>query len=339
MELSDKKKDMADGVSIVVVTYNGAGRIEETLKHIAGQSGLNFDIELLVIDNCSTDDTASKAKELWKEYGKPFTLKVIAEPRQGTMYARKRGIDESSYRYILYCDDDNWLSPDYVSVAYHIIKSSSEIAAVGGKGVAYYKQGIEVPGWMHLYEKNLGTGPQGTDGDTTYAKGCLYTAGAILDKLWIEKLYSRGFKSILKGRDGNSLVAGEDTELTYALKLIGGRLYYSSEMTFKHYIPENRVQWDYIKKLWYSFGVSDFIISPYPQHFSKRPVSNVRFLAGRLKDIFLLLFKKMIFGHKVGDKRILLLERQKGNLYSYFKYRANFKACQNIVKELDSFAC
>ena len=100
------------GISIVIVTYNGLTRLKPTLEHLAKQIGIDFSVELLVIDNCSTDGTGKFVIDTWKKLHNPFNLRVILEKTPGQMYARERGVNEATYRYILYCDDDNWFTKD-----------------------------------------------------------------------------------------------------------------------------------------------------------------------------------------------------------------------------------
>lgn len=258
---------------MVIVTYNGSERLEQTLIHLSKQKSIDFNIEILLIDNNSTDDTAKKAASLWETLNACFEIRIVSELQPGTMFARKRGIQEAKYRYMLYCDDDNWLNPNYVSIAYSCISKNEDIAALGGRGIMEHEKGFKAPFWIEDYQSSYGAGNQGREtGDITHGKGCLYTAGTILDLKWLDKLYQLGFVSSLKGRDSKTLVAGEDTELTYALKVIGGKLYYNSEMHFKHFMPSGRINWQYLKKLWWAFGYSDQVISPYIYFFSKRKI-------------------------------------------------------------------
>lgn len=330
--MNDKK--YIEGVSVVIVTYNGSNRLLPTLTHLAKQKNIAFDFEIILVDNNSSDGTSEKAQQLWNELKSPFTLRIVSEKQPGTMYARKRGVNESRYRYMLYCDDDNWLNEEYVSTAYHIISQHNQIAAVGGKGIMEYELGFKVPDWMKEYEHNFGTGAQGKqDGDTTNDKGCLYTAGAIIDLKWLDKLYGMGFSSTLTGRDGKTLVAGEDTELMYALRIIGGKLYYSSKMTFKHYMPAARINWKYLKKLWFGFGMADFVLYPYANYFKKRENPTVlRLLLATFKQLLILRVKKSMNKSVVGDRNELLYIKKKGFLMSVLKNKHLYKkAILNIT--------
>lgn len=328
-----------NGVSIVIVTFNGAARLQPTLEHLALQKDIDFPVEVVLVNNNSTDATVQTAEDYWKANGEPFPLHIFLEPRPGTMFARKTGIEKATYRYILYCDDDNWLCPEYVATAYNIISSDQEIAAVGGKGNIQYAEGFTPPEWIIPYEINFGNGPQGKkDGDITYSKGCLYTAGAILDTVWLEKLYKKGFVSSLNGRDGKTLVAGEDTELTMALKLIGGKLYYSSAMHFQHYMPPARITWAYLKKLYYAFGYAGFTISPYFFYFKKRPYpSRKKLLKKHIKILLKLLRRKLREQPKEGDRLLLDIAQKKGELKAilsnYQNYQSNIEVIEKIRPE------
>lgn len=327
-----------DGVSVVIVTYNGSERLVPTLDFLSKQENIHFKFEILVVDNNSTDSTSKKTYEIWEELGKPFKINVIKEITPGSMYARKKGIENSSFRYILFCDDDNWLNPGYVSQAYEIIRNKSEIAAVGGMGIMEYEKDIHPPRWLKNYEKNFGCGPQGkSDGDTTDVKGCLYSAGAIFDKVWLEKLDTMGFCPTLDGRNKTSLLGGEDTELTFALKLIGGRLYFSSELWFKHYMPKERLEWPYLKKLWRSFGSSNFIISAYNDGNESLTFKNLLVKEYRnLKRIMYLYIQFLIKSPREGDHKILEQERKIGELKAFVTAFDKFQSNTRQVKELRS---
>jgi len=334
--MSVTKKTYIKGVSVVIVTYNGIKRLLPTLTHLAKQKNIDFDVEIILVDNNSSDGTSEKAQQLWDELKSPFILRIVSEKQPGTMYARKRGINESKYRYMLYCDDDNWLCEDYVSTAYSTIVKDSQIAAVGGKGIMEYEAGFDVPHWMKEYEHNFGTGAQGEkDGDTTNDKGCLYTAGAIIDLKWLDKLYELGFSSSLKGRDGKTLVAGEDTELMYALRLIGGKLYYSSKMTFKHYMPSTRINWEYLKKLWLGFGIADIIISPYAHFFNHTKAPSQFFL---ILSSYKIMIKNKVKENTPYNHQELIYLKKKGNfigaLHHFHQYKQTIKNILTLTKEV-----
>lgn len=324
------------GVSIVLCCYNSKNRIVPTLQHLLKQEGIFFSWEVLLIDNNSTDGTSEIALNVWQVNNSPCELRIVQERKAGTMVARYRGILEAQFRYLLFCDDDNWFHPGYVKNAFEKIQHDTSIAAVGGMGRLEFEPGFTPAVWVVKFQKSFGAGPQGkTDGDTTYGKGCLYTAGAILDRAWLDRLYSLGFESSLKGRHGKSLVAGEDTELTYALKLIGGKLHYSSDMHFKHFMPNGRMTWAYLKRMWEAFGYSDFLISPYKIHFRQ----------GKHKPYFIIILYQLVlllrsyflasaalFSH--GNNNVLKLYRNLGKLKASLFHYDTFIRNRKMVEKL-----
>jgi glycosyltransferase involved in cell wall biosynthesis len=328
------------GISVVLCAYNSKNRIVSTLQHLSQQKGIFFSWEILLIDNNSLDNTSGIALETWTASLSPCELRIIKEPKAGTMHARHRGIVESGYRYLLFCDDDNWFNPLYVKTAFEIIHNDPAIAAVGGCGILEFEAGFNPSEWVEKFKKTFGAGPQGKiDGDTTDGKGCLYTAGAILDRVWLERLYNFGFTSSLKGRDGKSLVAGEDTELTYALKLIGGKLFYSSQMHFKHFMPRGRITWPYVKKMWRSFGYSDFLISPYVNHFkNRRQHAFTVIILQRIIALSRSFVRAVVASFAEGNKNVLQFQRAIGEfkaaVFNYKTFLRNQQMVANLLRHI-----
>ncbi len=81
------------GVSILISTYNGALRIEQTLKSLSKIDILNLPfVELILIDNASTDNTLAIGIEIWERFGAPFPMIALSEKRPGKIYAQGKRI-------------------------------------------------------------------------------------------------------------------------------------------------------------------------------------------------------------------------------------------------------
>lgn len=92
-------------VSVLVTTYNSEKSIERTLKSILNQVGIGkeFDIELIVADDCSTDKTI----EIVKSYN--LILLSNIENSGGPNKGRNLGLKRASGDYICIVDhDDEW---------------------------------------------------------------------------------------------------------------------------------------------------------------------------------------------------------------------------------------
>lgn len=91
-------------VSVIVPTFNRAHFLTETIDSILSQTFKNF--ELIVVDNCSTDNT----REVIHSYNDE-RLKYYTNPNNGIIAVnRNYGIRKSLGEYIAFCDDDDlWL--------------------------------------------------------------------------------------------------------------------------------------------------------------------------------------------------------------------------------------
>jgi hypothetical protein len=67
----------------------------------------------------------------------------------------------------------------------------------------------------------------------------------ICNKDW-KYLREIGFAFLTSKRPGKA--AGEDHETAIGLLLLGKKIYYSDKLTYKHYMPANRISWDSLKK-------------------------------------------------------------------------------------------
>ncbi|WP_166832036.1 glycosyltransferase family 2 protein [Thalassoroseus pseudoceratinae] len=95
--------EIAPTVSVVIPCYNAAPFLRETLDSALNQT--HPPLEILVIDDGSTDDSAAIAES----YGGP--VRVLRQPNQGESVARNWGIEEAKGDWIAFLDaDDIWRS-------------------------------------------------------------------------------------------------------------------------------------------------------------------------------------------------------------------------------------
>src|SRR5438128_1394037 len=79
-------------VSVVLCTYNRAVRLKAALDALLAQD-TSLDYEVIVVDNNSSDDTASMVREVVGR--RDDCVRYVFEGRQGLSHARNRGIDEA----------------------------------------------------------------------------------------------------------------------------------------------------------------------------------------------------------------------------------------------------
>ena len=96
---------MKDLVSIITPTYNSEKYISETIQSIQAQTHTNW--ELLITDDCSTDQTIKTVKRFQENDSRIRLYKL--EKNQGAGIARNNSIIKATGRYIAFCDsDDQW---------------------------------------------------------------------------------------------------------------------------------------------------------------------------------------------------------------------------------------
>ncbi len=257
---------MTNGISVIICCYNSEKRLPETLKHIALQQVDDaISWEVLVINNNSSDNTREVAIQEWNTYQTPdLRFEVIDEPKPGLNHAREKGISESKYKYVIFCDDDNWLAENYVQDAYNILHSNNRIAVLGGHGEPVFESAIPPHFWKNQYDA-LAVGPQSLhEGNITDSRGVVYGAGMVLNKeAYFTLKEKHHFRFLTTDRNGSSLISGGDFELCIAFRNAGYQIWYSGKLRFRHYIPSNRTEIGYYKKLFEAFGRTDYLLLSY----------------------------------------------------------------------------
>ncbi|WP_229106523.1 bifunctional glycosyltransferase/CDP-glycerol:glycerophosphate glycerophosphotransferase [Paenibacillus sp. 1001270B_150601_E10] len=99
---------MGFDISVIIPTFNVERYIEEALISVVNQN-FSGSIEIIVIDDCSTDRTTEIVGDFKQRYS-DYSVTLLHQPqnlRQGT--ARNRGIKEAKGKYLLFLDGDDFL--------------------------------------------------------------------------------------------------------------------------------------------------------------------------------------------------------------------------------------
>lgn len=117
-------------VSILVSTYNKSQFIEKTIHSLAIQTMNINDFELIVVDDCSTDDTLKLVKEATADF--PNHKVIQLDVNSGTpAEPRNTAIDVSVGKYLMFIDGDDWLPTDSVEKLYNLISKNNTDYAAG----------------------------------------------------------------------------------------------------------------------------------------------------------------------------------------------------------------
>ena len=127
-------------VSVIVPTFNNGSLLAETLDSALGQTCT--DCELIVVDDGSTDDTATIVQ---RDY--PIA-RYIFQPNRGPAAARNAGVASAQGEFIAFCDHDDLWNPEHLQTLLDGFAADPEVALVFDNA-QYFGAGVEPDKW-HL---------------------------------------------------------------------------------------------------------------------------------------------------------------------------------------------
>jgi glycosyltransferase involved in cell wall biosynthesis len=123
-------------VSVIIPTYNRAHFIGEAIESILNQDIRDCQIEIIVVDDGSTDNT----KEVLGKFGN--RIRYIYQDNRGAGPARNRGIDEATGEWISFLDsDDRWL-PGKLSLQFKVLDAFPGYNAIHSEFLIFDKTEI-----------------------------------------------------------------------------------------------------------------------------------------------------------------------------------------------------
>ncbi|MES1046061.1 glycosyltransferase [Heyndrickxia oleronia] len=108
--MNEGRIDLSILVSILCMTYNHELYIEDAIEGFLQQK-TNYDVEIIIGEDCSTDNTRKIVKKYMNEY--PGKIKMITSDHNvGMNKNAQRLIESSRGKYIAICEgDDYWTDP------------------------------------------------------------------------------------------------------------------------------------------------------------------------------------------------------------------------------------
>jgi glycosyltransferase involved in cell wall biosynthesis len=254
MIFNQKNETMVD-FTVAIPTYNGAARLPEVLDCLRSQIHTqDFSWEIIVVDNNSSDTTATVVQTYQANWPQAYPLKYCFEPQQGAAFARKRAIETASGNLVGFLDDDNLPEPDWVAKAYEFGQAHPEVGAYGSrikgdfeveppeefKRIAFFLAIIDRGSQAHLYEPRKKMLPA--------------SAGLVVSRqAWLESVPNRPF---LTGRTAQSWLTSEDVEALVYIQMAGWDIWYNPDMCIHHKIPRQRLERDYLISLVRGIGLA-----------------------------------------------------------------------------------
>lgn len=127
-------------VSTVIPVYNRGAMLRQAVASVLAQTWRP--LEIIIVDDGSTDDTAQVASELRAQH--PEVTHVLRQSNAGPGPARQRGLEAASGEFIQFLDSDDLLLPHKFEVQVNGLTEDTEAGISYGKTYARVN-GIRLP--------------------------------------------------------------------------------------------------------------------------------------------------------------------------------------------------
>jgi glycosyltransferase involved in cell wall biosynthesis len=233
-----------ESVSVIVTTFNRSASLSRAVQCLAAQeTGGVFELEIIVVDNGSTDDTESVVAALAE--GSHWPVRYAYESRQGLPFARNRGLREASGRWIAFFDDDQLAEPGWLATL-HRFAVERDAACVGGGRSLRFETEPKAP--IAPYCRKLLGESLGSANPLRYSRKHLPTTGNVLIR--------REVVDRLGGFNETWLEGGEDTEFFNRLVTSGVAAWFTPGAEVEHVIPASRLAPAYLERIALRHGVT-----------------------------------------------------------------------------------
>ena len=146
---------MSVKISIIIPVFNLEGYIDKCLDSVCGQTMNSREMEIIVINDGSTDCTA----DILDEWGKKDErIKIVHKKNEGVSAARNTGIDMAKGEFIFFFDGDDFMEPETCEELYIMAKEKKVDSVVYG----YYRyENDEITQICHpLFDKEIYEGEE-----------------------------------------------------------------------------------------------------------------------------------------------------------------------------------
>jgi glycosyltransferase involved in cell wall biosynthesis len=239
-------------ISAAICTHNDAAVVPDAIESLLGQSLAEDQVDLLVIDNASTDTTPEVLTDISSRY--PDRVRVVREAEPGLSAARNRALREARAPWLAYIDADAIADVGWLAGLADAIDDDDRVAVVGGP--IEVKWDHPVPSW---WDERIGEALNAfrLGDEKTRMRYPQYPYGTNIAVRVAAAQAVGGFAARL-GRKGRSLAAAEEGELCLRLENAGWRVLYTPDAVVHHRTAAERLTRRYVLRRAFHHGRSQF---------------------------------------------------------------------------------
>jgi GT2 family glycosyltransferase len=214
-------------LSIVVLTYNREKLLGDCLDSLLRQADAGVPIEIVVVDDGSTDGTGNLVQRLQETHPQ---IRYCPQAHRGIAAARNRGILNAAGDVIAMVADDYLLAPDYASTVVSFFRECEDARIIRFKIVAADDTFLSAA--VHAYHEASVKRRLVDGGEFTGLRGTwrlFRTEETLTTRHGLEAAGAAAFRREVFDRVGlfdESFARAEDSDLTVRLRAAGIPVYY-----------------------------------------------------------------------------------------------------------------
>ncbi len=213
--------------SLVIITYNNAEYIPRLFDSIRRQTIFD-DLEVIVLDNCSADNSAELCRQHSANWSRPARVEA-QEKNHGFAVATNFGVAISTGQYVCSLNADTWLEPDCLEQLLRAVEISGSVAGCSAQAelnsnniVPSAPLGFDIFG-RPTWSENDHIGESEKQG----WQPCFMVAGAGF-------IVRRDVWDQIGGFDAEHFMYGEDDDISWKLWLAGHQSVYAHKCIVHH---------------------------------------------------------------------------------------------------------
>ena len=127
-------------ISVIIPVFKAQKYIQRCLESVIAQESNDYDIECILVDDCSPDRSMAIAKEVINHYNGLIIFQLISNSdNQGVSCSRNNGLMIAKGDYVLFLDSDDTLTKDCLPRLYKEINYNGYVVdMVIGNSFDYY---------------------------------------------------------------------------------------------------------------------------------------------------------------------------------------------------------